>query len=72
MSKKRMVVVPIQDLVRILGNYTAYELVPEDSQPVKIMVNPKSKGKIGILIESPGVKEDMHEVKFDLRRVYSV
>ena len=52
MPTKRTVIITIRDLTRMISDYMFKEDAPKDMKPVKIMINPQHKGKIGILVES--------------------
>ena len=48
--------------------------MPEDARLVKLLYSKKEKGKLALVVESEGIKSgaDALEVKFDLRRMYTV
>lgn len=72
---KRFVVVPIDDLFRMIGDYAGAALgLPTDCAPVKLMYKPTEQGKLGLMIESASWDGDQpaEEIRFDLRRVYGL
>ena len=74
-GKVRMVVITIDDLLRIIKDILPPEDLPKDSIPVRLLYRPTDRGRLGIEVESPsfgmGGGSEL-EVKFDLKRIYSV
>ena len=71
----RMVVINIDDLLRIIKDILPEEDLPKDSIPVRLLYRPTDRGKIGIEVESPSFSPlggAELNVKFDLKRIHSV
>jgi len=71
--KRRMIITSIDSIMAIMRDACKGEL-PQDAIPLKLMYNAAEKGKLAILAESSEWTgtEGALEVRFDLRRVYSV
>jgi hypothetical protein len=69
---KRFVILRIDDIYRLLFDYAGEPLgLPADAKPTKFRL---VQGKLQLMVESDSWEHDMpaEQVKFDLRRVYSV
>jgi len=73
MAGRRMVIISIDDLARMFRDYVGLVGFPVDAKPVKLMMNSKER-KLGLVVESDEFTgpQAPEEVKFDLRRFYSV
>ena len=72
--KNRRILVDIDAILNLFKDYTADSNdIPMDSMPVKFMFNPNEKGKLGIVIDSPHLKEGPPiPITFHLKRVFGV
>lgn len=71
----RFVVIPIDDLMRLLVDYAGDALqLPADARPLKLMLKPTEKGKLGLQVYSDTWEQDQRpeQVNFHLKRFYSV
>ena len=69
---KRYVILRIDDIFRMLFDYAGEPLgLPADAQPVKFR---HVQGKLQLMVEADSWDHDQpaEEVKFDLKRVYTV
>ena len=73
-AKPRLIILKIDDLVRIVGDYMLREDAPEDMRPTKIMVSPSRNNAIGIQVISDEWEGDLGEqiVDFQIKRIYGV
>lgn len=69
----RRIIVPVDDLLRMLVDYTKGEgSIPYDAVPISLQVNPTQQGMFGLVVESAEFKDDTPiPVHFDIKRVYS-
>lgn len=74
LTKNRRVLVDIDAILNLFKDYTRESNdIPMDSMPVKFMINPKDKGKLGIVIESQYIKEGPPiPITFHLKRIYGL
>lgn len=71
----RICIVTIDNILALLKDYAGEALdLPEDAKPSRLMFRPTDRGKLGLLVESDTWigNRPAEEVKFDLRRTYSV
>lgn len=47
-----MVIVKLDDLARMVQDYVSVEDAPADMRPVRVMVNPAERGRIGLVVSS--------------------
>ena len=73
MEGRRIIIASIDDITRVMKDYCGLISIPEDAVPLKLYLNPQEQ-KLGILMESEEWKEGqkVEEMKFDIRRVFSV
>jgi hypothetical protein len=64
----RMVVIPVDDLLRMMGDYLGESNVPFDSKPLRLLQNPSSR-LMGLEIDAPSLpKGGTLRVDFQLKR----
>ncbi len=70
----RSVVVTVDTLVEVLKDYLGEENLPADAQAVRLLVNRKEQGKVGLVVASEQLATGLPALQahFDIRRVYSV
>jgi hypothetical protein len=68
-----MVIASIDDITRLFKDYCGLVGIPQDAVPLKLYLNPQEH-KLGILMESNEWvgPQAIEEVKFDIKRIYSV
>lgn len=71
---KRTIVLPVDALLAIVKDYTKESHdIPADAKPVSLQIKPTEQGMFGLMVESPGFKDDSPiRVAFDIKRVFSV
>jgi hypothetical protein len=70
----RMVIVTIDTITNLFKDYCSPGDIPQDAQPLQLKLKPTEMGRLAIVMESPEWKKGLTplEVKFDIRRIYSV
>jgi len=53
---RRMVCIPVDDLLRMLGDYVGESAIPFDSKPHKLMQHPATR-RMGLQIDAPSLPE---------------
>jgi hypothetical protein len=67
--QQRLVILTIDDILRMLADYCGPDDIPSDSQPITLQFNATQQGKLSIIIESNELQSTTPiEVKFDLRK----
>lgn len=71
---KRMVIITIDTLVELFKDYLGPEQLPTNAQPVAMLINPKEKGKIMIIVDSDDILQDVGPLRIDfhLKRFFGV
>jgi hypothetical protein len=71
--KRRMVILSIDTICNLFKDYVGLVGFPQDGKPVKFMLNPQER-KLGLVVESEEWTgpQKPEEIKFDLRRVFSI
>ena len=71
--KRRMIVIDIDSICRLFQDYVGQVGFPKDAVPVKFMYHPQRR-QVAVVVESDEWvgPQQPEEVKFDLKRVYSV
>lgn len=69
--KKRRLILTIDDIIRLFGDYLKEEDLPAGTKAVKLMVRPSDR-KLAIVAENPAWGEGLPPivVSFKLRRVW--
>jgi len=70
----RPIITTIDSILGLMKDYTQADDIPRDAKPVKLMLNPREKNRIAILVESDewvGPQKPIM-IKFDIRRMYGV
>jgi hypothetical protein len=72
--KTRRVLVDIDAILNLFKDYTQESGdIPQDAMPVKFMIKPEDRGKLGILIQSPTLEPGPPiPITFHLKRVYGL
>lgn len=72
--RPRYIVLTIDTICELLKDYVGGEDIPQDAQPLKLMLNPQEQNKIAIVMDSDTWKEGLPplDVKFKIKRVFSV
>ncbi len=69
----RMVIIPIEVITSLFFDYVGQVGFPDDAVPVKLMLNPQEQ-KLALVVESESFTgpQTPEQVKFDIRRIYTV
>lgn len=72
--KSKLIIIGIDDILRIFRDYLGPEAVPADASAVRLLVNPAEKGAFAIDVASAsfGTDEPPVSIHFDLKRYYGV
>lgn len=73
-TKNRRVLVDIDAILNLFKDYTAESNdIPWDAMPVRFMIKPEEKGKLGIIIQSDYIEPGPPiPITFHLKRVYGL
>lgn len=72
--KTRLVIITAQTVMELFRDYLGPNNVPSSAQLVHLLYSKKEKGKLALVIESEDIPQGARplQVRFDLRRVYTV
>lgn len=71
---ERMLLTSIDTIMELFKDYCSQEDLPDDAMPITLLFNKNEKGRFCIVAVSDDWQQDLPplEVKFDLKRIYSV
>lgn len=71
--KERLIICPIDDLVRVFKDYAGMVSIPDDAWAEKLMINPQER-KLALVVgsETWDGPQPIEEIRFDLQRTFVV
>lgn len=70
--KSRRILLTIDSVVEMLKDYCGQEDIPPDALPLKLMLNPKERKKLGVLVSSDTWDGELAPllINFNIKRIY--